>query len=118
MKLLRIVTLALLVTTPALLMGSACPRPLPDPGTVIVSCTMDAVHDAKIIQAILDAAAQPNFMAALASLVSPALGITAEVIACVLHSYMAKASASPDRAHPEIYQNARSYLKAHGYEVP
>jgi hypothetical protein len=98
----------------ALVLG--CPRPLPDPGTVIVSCTMDAVKDPKVVQAVMNALGQPNFAAALAALISPALGITSEVIGCILHSYMAKAGADPGQ--PELRQRAREYLKSHGYEVP
>jgi hypothetical protein len=93
-----------------------CVRPLPNPGAVVVSCTMDAVRDPKIVDAVMDALARPDFAAALASLISPAIGVTGEVIACILHSYLGKLSADPQ--HPERYGRARSYLQSHGYEVP
>lgn len=115
MSLLRIVALALLATTPAFLIGS-CVHPLPNPGAVVVSCTMDAVKDPAILDAVMAALSQPNFAAALASLVNPAIGVTTEVIACILHSYLGKLSADPH--HPERYQRARTYLHDHGYEAP
>lgn len=114
MSLLRLVALALLITTPTVFIGS-CVHPLPNPGAVVVSCTMDAVKDPAVINAVMSALVQPGFAAILASLVNPAIGVTTEVIACILHSYLGKLSADP--RHPERYQRARIYLHDHGYEV-
>lgn len=115
MSLLRVVALALLVTAPAFLIGS-CVHPLPNPGAVVVSCTMDAVKDPAVIQAVMNALAKSDFASAIASLINPAIGVTGEVIACILHSYLGKLSADPQ--HPERYSRARSYLQDHGYGVP
>lgn len=99
-----------------LLLTLGCPKPLPDPGQVVLSCVMDAAKDPKLIDAVMNALAQPNIAAALLALVNPAIGATWEAIVCVLHSYVGKRSADPE--HPERYQRARKYLIDHGYEVP
>jgi hypothetical protein len=106
---------ALLPVLLTLLLTSSCIHPLPNPGQVVVSCTMDAVHDPALRDAVFKALASANFAAALANLISPAVGATAEVIACILHSYLGKLSADPNKTLQ--YQRARSYLREHGYEV-
>jgi hypothetical protein len=95
---------------------SACIHPTPNPGTVLVSCARDATNDPKLLDALLDALAQANFMAAITSLINPAVGWTAEVVACALHSFIGRVSATPGNALER--EHARAYLRARGYEVP
>lgn len=109
---MRICTALLLLAT---LLG-ACVHPTPNPGQVVLSCVTDASKDPKLLDALLDALAKPNFMTAITSLIDPALGWTAEVVACALHSFLGKVAATPTNALER--QHARAYLKAHGYEVP
>lgn len=114
MRLARIVTLALLaVAAPALV---ACPHPPPNPGKVVVDCTMAAVQDPAVIQQVLTALAQPDFRSRLAGLIGVVPGVTGEVIACILRSYLGQLGADPAKA--DSYQRARTYLAEHGYEVP
>ncbi len=94
----------------------ACLHPVPNPGQVVISCTMDAVKDPKVLDAVMNALAQPNFEAALLGLIDPAIGVTAEVVACVLHSFLGKLGADP--AKSQQYSRARTYLSHHGYETP
>jgi hypothetical protein len=107
-------TLAAYLVVAVVVLG--CPRPLPNPGQVVLSCVMDAAKDPALRDAVMNALAQPNWAAAIASLIVPGVGATAEAIACILNSFLGKASADP--AHPELRQRAREYLKSHGYEVP
>jgi hypothetical protein len=108
MRLARIVLLALV--------AAACPHPLPNPGQVVVTCTMDAVRDPNVQRAVLDALLEPTFRAKLAGLIGTIPGVTAEVIACVLRSYLGQLGADP--AKSQQYTRARTYLHEHGYEVP
>jgi hypothetical protein len=96
--------------------SEACVHPAPNPGTVVVSCARDATNDPKLLDALLEALGKANFMAAITSLIDPALGWTAEVVACALHSFLGKVSATP--THELERQHARAYLAARGYQVP
>lgn len=89
-----------------------------NPGKVIVSCTMDAVNDPKVLEAVLSALAAADFRAALASLIIPAGRITAEVIACVLRSILGNEKLGATPAGAEKRMRARAYLAEHGYVVP
>ncbi len=108
---LRFVPLVIVLTT-----ASACVHPLPNPGAVVLTCTMDAVKDPALRDAIFNALAKADFASAIASLINPALGVTAEVVACVLHSFLGKLAGDP--ANAGRYQRARQYLESHGYAVP
>jgi hypothetical protein len=108
---MKLFALLLLVTTTA-----ACVHPAPNPGTVLVSCATDATKDPKLMDALLEALGKANFMAAITSLIDPALGWTAEVVACTLHSFLGKVSATPTNAVER--EHARAYLRARGYQVP
>lgn len=94
----------------------ACPHPPPNPGQVVLSCAMDAVKDPAVINAVMTALAAPDWRGKLAALVGAVPGVTGEVIACVLRSFLGHLGADPARA-PE-YSRARAYLGEHGYEVP
>ena len=111
MRLARIAALALLAAT-----AIACPHPPPNPGKVVVDCTMAAVQDPAVIQQVLTALAEPDFRSRLAGLIGVVPGVTGEVIACILRRYLGQAGADPAKA--DQYQRARTYLVEHGYEVP
>ncbi len=104
-----------LARTLALLALVGCLHPMPNPGQVVVNCTMSAVQDPAVIAKVLDALAQPDFRSRLAGLVGVVPDVTAEVIACILRSYLGQLSADPGKA--QQYQRARTYLTEHGYEV-
>ena len=114
MKLLLTLVLLAAVVTPA------CVHPTPDPGTIVVSCVTDASKDPKLLEALLNALAQPNFIAAITSLISPALGWTAEVVACALHSFLGVANDKPGATPVGATEreHARAYLRVRGYQVP
>jgi hypothetical protein len=95
---------------------AACLHPAPNPGAVVLTCTMTAVQDPAVVSKVLAALAQPDFRAKLAALIGIVPDVTAEVIACILRSYLGKLSADPTKA--DQYTRARTYLTEHGYEVP
>lgn len=97
------------------LLATACP-PLPNPGQVVVSCTMDAVRDPHVVQAVIDALAQGDFRAKLAGIIATLPGVTAEAVGCILRHLLGQLSADPSKA--QQHQRARTYLLEHGYEVP
>jgi hypothetical protein len=98
------------------LLFSGCPHPVPNPGQVVVNCTMAAVQDPAVIAKVLDALTQPDFRSRLAGLIGIVPGVTGEVIACILRSYLGQLGADPARSGQ--YVRARTYLTEHGYEVP
>ena len=83
---------------------------------MVLTCTMTAVQDPAVIQQVLTALAQPDFRSRLAGLIGVVPDVTAEVIACILRSYLGQVSADPTKS--EQYSRARAYLTEHGYEVP
>lgn len=94
----------------------ACPRPIPNPGQVVINCTMTAVHDPAVVAKVLDALTQPDFRSRLAGLIGVVPDVTGEVIACILRGYLGQLGADPSKA--QQYGRARTYLTEHGYEVP
>jgi hypothetical protein len=114
-KIARVLLLAAVAASPSLLL-LGCPHPVPNPGQVVLSCTMDAVKDPKVLQAVMDALAAPDWRGKLASLIGVVPGVTGEVIACVLRSFLGQLGADPAKA--QQYSRARTYLHEHGYEAP
>jgi len=100
----------------AFLLLAACPHPLPNPGQVVLTCGMAEASDPKVVQAVLDALAAPDFRGKLAALVGALPGVTAEVIACVLESYLGRPAATPE--DNGRHERARTYLREHHYEAP
>lgn len=98
----------------AILAASACPHPPPNPGQIVVSCTMDAVKDPAVIARVMDALAQPDFRAKIAGIIATIPGVTGEVVACIIRSYLGQMGADPARA--QQYERGRAYLREHGYE--
>lgn len=93
-----------------------CQHPIPNPGQIILSCAMDAVNDPVIVNAVLKAIANGDWPSAVASIIGRVPGATAEVIACVLQSFLTRVGADPAKAVQR--EHARAYLQQHGYEVP
>jgi hypothetical protein len=99
----------------AILFLGACLHPVPDPGAIVISCTMDAVKDPKLVDALTHALQQSDWRTAIMSLINPAAGVTAEVVACVLKSLLGRLGVDPTRTQET--RRARTYLTEHGYQL-
>lgn len=118
MKLARLFALSVLwgLAFAGVLTQPACLHPVPNPGQVVINCSMSAVQDPAVVAKVLEALTQPDFRSRLAGLIGVVPDVTAEVIACILRSYLGQASADPSKA--KQYGRAHAYLAEHGYEVP
>lgn len=116
MRLAHFVTVALLAVALPSSILPACGHLPPNPGQVAVSCTMEAVHDPAVIERVLAALEQSDFRSKLAGIIATIPGVTSEVVACIVRSFMGRLGADPARA--KSYANAHTYLQEHGYEAP
>ena len=106
------------------LLLTGCPKPLPDGSTPssIIDCTRDAVRQnaLSIIPKVNDALLAADWRTALLALIDPAVGITADVLACVVRSVMSQRAqaidANPNDAVSLVARDrAATFIVEQGY---
>jgi hypothetical protein len=86
-----------------------------NPGQVVLSCAMDAAHDPRVIQAVVEAFSQPNWEAAIAKVVLELGPVGEEVVVCIAQSLIIHPQTG---AGDSVQANARAFLGKRGYAVP
>jgi hypothetical protein len=105
---MRIIALSVIL---AALAGCATAGPVAGD---VVTCARDEFSDPTLINDVTTALQQPDWRAAVTSLIAPAVGRTASVIACVLRSIVTRAKASPGGVRGPVPERAQIYLDERG----
>jgi hypothetical protein len=116
---MKIFALVLLVAV------AACPKPTPTGGVVgkVVDCSVQGVRDnaLQLVPLVNDCLTGGGWTGCLLGLIKPAVGITEDVIACVVQSsessYARAARTNPgDTVSTTAAQNASRFLLERGYK--